>query len=85
MFFKRKKTDSTFFFNHTAMMEETDFQEKQDKVTIDLPNEERIRYWANILACTRADLLYAVINVGHSYKAVEAFLCMNQRQRTGTQ
>ena len=76
----RKKTKTVSQGNHVVMMEEPALPPKEDPKVIDLPNEERILYWAHELGCSRTDLLYAVINVGHSYKSVEAFLCMNLRK-----
>lgn len=67
-------------FNHTTMTEESP-KPAEDQLIIDLPNEERIQYWMKIMSCSRPDLLHAVINVGHSVKAVEAFLCMNHRKK----
>jgi len=83
MFFRRKKTDELSYINHTTMMEENLLPGKGRKVMIDLPNEERIQYWARTLSCSRSDLLHAVLNVGHSYNSVEAFLSMNLRQTNG--
>jgi len=82
----RKKTRTVPQVNHSVMMEEAALPpKKDDPKVIDIPNEERILYWAGILGCSRTDLLYAVINVGHSYKSVEAFLSMNLRKKSGGQ
>lgn len=80
---KRKKIYTVLSPNHNVtLMDESALPGKKNQVMIDLPNEERIQYWMNELSCGRADLLYAVINVGHSFTAVEAFLTMNHRKKS---
>lgn len=64
------------------MEENSPLPEESKQTMIDLSSEESINYWATRLLCSKADLHYAILNVGHSYTSVEAFLCMNQRQKT---
>jgi len=64
--------------NLGSMSGEKSIHDIPEDARIEISNEQMIEYWTEKLQCTRFDLIYAVIQVGNSAKAVDAFLEMNR-------
>ncbi|HYG50671.1 MAG TPA: DUF3606 domain-containing protein [Flavobacteriales bacterium] len=62
-------------------MEKDDAQKPTHQKRVDISSEESLIYWAKHFNCNRTDLVRAVIQVGSSYAAVDAFLEMNRKKR----
>jgi hypothetical protein len=62
-------------------MGKTGEQKNEDVKRIDISTEALVEQWARELNCSKTDLVRAVIQVGNSFIAVDAYLEMNRRKR----
>ncbi|HLP13157.1 MAG TPA: DUF3606 domain-containing protein [Flavobacteriales bacterium] len=61
-------------------MEKTGGQKSDEEKRVDISTEESIAHWAKHLNCSKTDLVRAVIQVGTSITAVDAYLEMNRKK-----